>query len=92
MRQARNFTITLTPDERACIIGPVGPGGHQGLHRKLHGQLENSQTLLLTDEEFGKLIRYMTQYGNGGFQARLRRAFARPLWDILETTLEFHEP
>lgn len=37
----------------------------------------------LTDSELGELIRYMTQYGEGGFQGRLRRAFLRSVYELL---------
>ncbi len=47
-------------------------------------QFENgNSTLDLTDAQLGRIVRHMTQYGSGGFQGRLRRAFMRPLRDML---------
>jgi hypothetical protein len=79
----RPFEITLAIEEAAHIMGPAGEGGHQDLHEKLNKQLEDGNlTIKLTDAELGMIIRYMTQYGSGGFQGRLRRAFWRPITEI----------
>jgi hypothetical protein len=83
-REPRPFTITLTPQEASELLAPSGEGGHQQLHDRIRSQLANGNlTVELTDAELGRLVRYMTQYGSGGFQGRLRRAFYRPLSDML---------
>jgi hypothetical protein len=84
MSKARPFSIHLSQDEAAELLLPSGSGGHQTLHENLIGQLANGNLqIILDDEDLGKLIRYMTQYGSGGFQSRLRKAFKRPLIDLL---------
>ncbi len=83
-KAASPITITLTADEAAQILTPVGSGGQQAFQQELIKQLQNGNlTVSLNDDQLGKLIRYMTQYGPGGFQGRLRKAFRRPLSDLL---------
>jgi hypothetical protein len=83
-RDARPFTLKLTPAEAGEMLAPSGDGGHQSLHEYLRGQLAGGNlTVTLNDEQLGRVIRYMTQYGSGGFQGRLGRAFKRPLRDLL---------
>jgi hypothetical protein len=82
-RQPKPFTFTLTDPEIAELTGPVGEGGHQSLHRRLLDELANGPTVTFDDAELGELIRYMTQYGSGGFQGRLYRAFIRSLKEQL---------
>jgi hypothetical protein len=82
-RAPRLLAITLAFEEAAHLMGPAGRGGHQVLHKKLNKQLEDGNlTIKLTDTELGMIIRYMTQYGSGGFQGRLRRAFWRSFREI----------
>ena len=77
-RPPRPFTVTLAIEEVVHLMGPAGRGGHQALHKKLNKQLEDGNlTVKLNDAELGFIIRYMTQYGPGGFQGRLRKAFWR---------------
>jgi hypothetical protein len=83
-REAREIVLTLTPDEAAEITGAAGSGGHQELHRRLKAELANGNLQVsFSDAELGELIRYMTQYGSGGFQGRLKRAFIRSLRELL---------
>ena len=82
-RAPRPFTVTLAIEEAAHLMGPAGRGGQQVLHRKLNKQLEDGNLKIkLTDPELGMIIRYMTQYGSGGFQGRLRKAFWRSFREI----------
>lgn len=83
-RTAKPFEFQLSEAEAAEITGAVGTGGHQSLHRRLCAQLEKGRTLTLTDEQMGELIRYLTRYGSGGFQDKLRRAFARSFADLFD--------
>lgn len=78
-REAKLFVFELTDREAAELKVPVGSGGHQSLHRRLLEQLEQGNTVTFTDQQLGALIRYMTQYEQGGFQGRLRKAFDRSL-------------
>lgn len=82
-KAATPIAITLTADEAAEILTPIGTGGQQTFQQELIKQLQNGNLVVhLNDDELGRLIRYMTQYGTGGFQSRLRRAFQRPLRDL----------
>lgn len=79
------FLLTLLPAEAAELQVPVGSGGHQTLHQMLLDQLANGNlTITLTDAQLGRLVRYMG-YGSGGFQSRLRRAFRRPIGDLINS-------
>jgi hypothetical protein len=77
------FVFQLTQAEVAELTDPVGEGGHQSLHRRLLSELAKGNTVTFDDAELGELIRYMTQYGTGGFQGRLYRAFIRSLTEQL---------
>jgi len=78
-RKPKPFNFTLLPTEVAELQAPSGKGGHQGLHSRLRVELAVGPTVTFDDAEMGELIRYMSQYGDGGFQGRLRRAFIRSL-------------
>jgi len=79
------FKLTLTASEAAELLKPSGKGGHQSLHRRLIKQLAGgSLTVTCSDRQLGQLIRYITQYGSGGFQSRLRRAFRRSLHELIK--------
>ena len=79
-RERRPIKITLTQSEADELLVPAGEGGHQQLQDHLRSQLaDGNLTIQLGDAELGKIIRYMTQYGSGGFQGRLQRALRRPL-------------
>ena len=83
-KEARPVTLILTADEAAEILAPAGQGGQQGFQQEIIQQLHDGNlTLSFDDDKLGKLIRYMTQYGPGGFQGRLRKAFRRPLLALL---------
>ena len=77
----RPFKFSLNATEIAEMEAPSGQGGHQNLHARIRAELGNGPDVTFNDEEMGELIRYMTQYGSGGFQGRLRRAFLRSLCD-----------
>ena len=78
-RAPKPFGFTLAPQEIAVLQAPAGEGGQQGYHKRLMEQLAESPTVRLSDEELGELIRYMSRYGSGGFQARLQKAFLRSI-------------
>ena len=78
-RDGEPFTFVLNPAEIAQITDtPVtGSGGLQDLQRMLQDQLAHGAVVKLDNAELGRLIRYMTKYERGGgFEDRLRRAFA----------------
>lgn len=82
---AKSIVLLLTPQEVAILQAPVGSGGHQSLHSELLAQLANGgNQLSLDDAMLGRVIRYMTQYGSGGFQDRLREALGRSLRNLLQ--------
>lgn len=84
-RPPKPFRLTLTPEEALLITEARGQGGQQNLHRRLVEQLANGNlTIELDDKRFGELIRYMTRYGSGGFQSRLKHAFRAALKDLLD--------
>jgi len=78
------IVLILTQAEAAELLTPVGTGGQQTFHQGLIAQLQSGNLAVAFDnEQMGKLIRYMTQYGPGGFQSRLRKAFRRSLQELL---------
>lgn len=82
--QPKPFVFHLTPGEMAELQSPVGAGGQQTFHTMLLDQLAvGAGDIALDDSQLGQLIRYMTQYGHGGFQTRLRNAFSRSLRELL---------
>ena len=80
---AKPFVFTLTQDEADEIRNASGSGGHQSLYRRLTKEMHDGLRVTFTDEQLGELIRYMARYGSGGFQDRLRRAFARSVGELL---------
>ncbi len=50
-----------------------GDGGFQSLGRELVRRLERGDAVLkFSSDEFRRILNYSTNYGNGGFQTRLR--------------------
>lgn len=83
-KTAKRFVFTLTGDEAAIIKEAAGEGGHQELQRRLTEQLSDGKLEVdFDDTQMGELIRYMTQYGSGGFQGRLYKAFIRSVQEQL---------
>ena len=83
-REANPFVFKLTSAEIAELKEPAGEGGFQNLQTRLLSELESTgDTVTLTDEEAGKLLRYMSRYKSGGFQGHLRNAFARSFRTLL---------
>ena len=64
--------LELTNYQLEFIKRPIrGEGGHQSLLRKLQSNLDG-RILRLNQDDCERLHRYATQYGQGGFQGRLR--------------------
>ena len=83
-KEPKSFVFDLTPEGASEITDAEGTGGHQELHRRLTQELELKHQVSFDDQQLGELIRYMTRYGSGGFQSRLKRAFRRPLKELLD--------
>ena len=67
-----SMRLHLTEEQVEFLERPVrGQGGYQSLLTRLQSQLRgNCLTLTLTDCE--KVVRYSSNYGQGGFQSRLQ--------------------
>ncbi len=88
-REAKPFVFELEEPEIQQITETEvnGQGGLQELQKRLKAQLEKGPSVTFTDAEFGQLVRYMTRYGGGGFEARLHRAFSRSIYDLLSARM-----
>jgi hypothetical protein len=83
-KSPRPLVLILTQDEAMELLAPAGEGGQQGFQEWIISQLQNGNlAVAFDDDQLGKLIRYMTQYGPGGFQGRLRKAFRRSLLELI---------
>jgi hypothetical protein len=89
-RDGQPFVFELGPVEVAYITDTSvsGKGGLQSLQKELQSQLEHGNVVTLDNAGLGQLIRYMTQYGEGSFETRLRRAFARSFLDLFTPIFE----
>ncbi len=66
------ITVKLTPDQLEYLQRPLrGQGGFQSLLARLQHNL-NGNVLTLTRADCEQVVRYATEYGEGGFQTRLR--------------------
>jgi hypothetical protein len=84
-RDANPFVFRLFANEIAELKQPAGEGGFQSFQTRLLNELETSgDTITLTDEEMGKLLRYMTRYKSGGFQGHLRSALIRSFRSLID--------
>jgi hypothetical protein len=82
--KAAQFRIWLNTVEVEQIMKPVrGEGGMQSVLRRLQAQLrENPNGVVAFDigaGDFERIFACVIGYGSGGFQARIRRAFLRPI-------------
>lgn len=58
----------------------AGDGGYQGLMISLQRRVDRATgELLLTDDDLRRIPMYAFDYGNGGWEDRLLRAFGRGL-------------
>ena len=80
-----NITFKLAPDEREEVEKKLnGQGGYQTLLSEMQNQLESDNSLTIDDQQLGRIVRMMSHYGSGGFQGRLRRAFANHVRALVE--------
>lgn len=64
-------TSTLPPDAAEALLRPVvGQGGFQSLLKQLQGRVTGEE-LTLSPDLIAKMLRYVQDYGQGGFQGRL---------------------
>lgn len=65
--------IVLTPALIQILKRPVeGQGGLQSLLRRLNRNLAPDGSLNLTDTDVERIRRYASEYGQGGFEDRLK--------------------
>jgi hypothetical protein len=86
----RPFVFELLPSEIAEINATEvnGRGGLQSLQLRLRSQLSSGNSVSFNNAQLGQLIRYMARYGDGSFESRLRRAFARSFLDLFTPIFE----
>ena len=67
-------SLTLNPFGAEALARPIrGTGGFQSLLRSLQRARRSGNTILIDAELAERIGRYVADYGDGGFQARLRR-------------------
>jgi hypothetical protein len=73
--------INLTAAEVQILMQHVeGYGGWQSLFRRLQGGYDpNTSEIAVSDEDVERLRGYCNDYGDGGWQGRLRQIFRRTL-------------
>lgn len=68
------YSLTLTASGAEALARPVrGSGGFQTLLRSLQHSRRSGNTIFIDGELAERVGRYVADYGNGGFQARLLR-------------------
>ena len=67
------YKVTLTKEDLEVLSKPVvGQGGFEDLLRKLQSSIRDG--VLVVDKEIAeRIIRYVDEYGCGGWQDRLQR-------------------
>jgi hypothetical protein len=75
--QAAVIVVRLTGADADLLRRPVDPqaGGHQALIAALQGQLDQENVLRIRPDQIEKVVRYVQDYGQGGFQDRLRPVY-----------------
>ena len=67
-------------EQQELLRNTAGQGGFQELIEGFQANLNTSTgKLVLTDVDLERIPRYAFDYGNGGFEGRLRRIFERHL-------------
>lgn len=77
------MNINLTTDEIATLFDPTGTQGQGGFQSLLGGLQRRTDlqtgALALTEADLERIPRYAFDYGNGGWEDRLRMIFGRSL-------------
>ncbi len=74
-KKVSSITIAVTPSLKSAFdIGEIrGQGGFQSLMRDTAARIKKSGGVVhFSGDEFKRITRYATNYGEGGFQQRLR--------------------
>jgi hypothetical protein len=67
--------VQLSASEAARCRKPIrGRGGFQTLLKKIASKIGADNTVVLSDDDLEKLLRYSFNYGRGGFQERTKAA------------------
>lgn len=69
------FSVAVTPDLRNAFdsLDIKGQGGFQSLMRDVAKRITQSAGVVkFTSDDFSRITKYATSYGEGGFQQRLR--------------------
>jgi hypothetical protein len=86
------IAVELTEGELEILNRPVrGSGGFQGLLRRLQRNVVE-RTLILEVQDIERILRYATDYGEGGFQSRLRAALVGGIRAIVEVATPYLNP
>lgn len=90
LRHASTVTIAVPKDIRQYFLEADihGHGGFQSFCRQLARDLDQSRVLHLDPDQFRRMTRYATAYGEGGFQQRLRRLVSEWVSQHLDTLLQ----
>lgn len=69
------FSVVVSDDIKAFFDSAIvtGHGGFQSLGRLLKARLATTHVLRMNEQEFRRVVRCATHYGDGGFQAKLRK-------------------
>ncbi|MGH2637678.1 MAG: hypothetical protein ACRDF4_00055, partial [Rhabdochlamydiaceae bacterium] len=72
IKPIRKVTLRLSPMEAELVRKEAnGTGGMQSLLRELQKQLKEDNTITLTPYQVQRILKYTSNYGQGGFQGRL---------------------
>lgn len=77
---ASTITVAVTPNLKAAFddVQIKGQGGFQALIREVSKRITESQGVVrFTPDEFRRVSKYATTYGEGGYQMRLRLLVAQ---------------
>jgi len=77
---AQTISVAVTPNLQSAFDGLTinGQGGFQRLIREVALRIQESGGVArFTPEEFKRISRYATTYGEGGFQVKLRLLVAQ---------------
>jgi len=74
-KQVKMFSVAVTPNIRSAFdsLDIKGQGGFQSLMRDVASRVTKSPGIVRFDaDDFARITKYATSYGEGGFQQRLR--------------------
>lgn len=79
IRAEQTVQLVVSPEIREFFLSQVveGHGGFQSLCRTVAERLQSTSRLTLTPDEFRRVVKYATLYGDGGFQQKFRKVTAQ---------------